>query len=415
MDELSVEKKKKYKRIRIIIQIIVIALVSIALIYLTVKLFPIAIKIQKNEEYRNKVLDKIESYGSYSWLLILTAQIVQTVLAIIPAGPIVIISGMLYNPFVSIALCIVGQTIGAVLVFLLVKALGVKFLALMIDPEQVKNSKLLRSETKTEVLMFGYYLVPALPKDIIAFVAPFTKVKLRNFIIINLIARIPMTTVSVLMGSSIISGSYWASITLAIISGLLALLCFIFNNKIVLLIDKIAKKEELCLVRLTPKFKNELNDMMEEWLSTEDVGDNYTPYAIFKNDYHDFDNYLSNLEIKETNGKYVKDSTFFLYNINKNQFIGAVNIRHELNDYLLQYGGHIGDGIRPSMRGKGYGNIIIKLALKECKKLGIKEVLMTCNKNNIPSKKCIIYNGGIYENEVEIENEIVERYWIKIK
>ncbi len=415
MDELSQEKKKLYKRIRLIIQIIVISIVLIGITYLTIKLFPIMLKIQNDEEYRNLVIDKIEHFGSFSWALILLAQIVQTVLAVIPAGPIVMISGMLYNPVVSVILCILGQTIGAVVVYYLVKGLGVRFVALMVDPDMIKNSKMLRSETKTGVLMFGYYLVPALPKDIIAFIAPFTKIKVRTFIIINLIARIPMTIVSVLMGSSLISGSYVLCIVLAIISLLLALVCFICNNKIVIFIDKLAKKEELCLIKLTKRSQKEFNDMMEEWLSTEDVGDNYTPYAIFKNDYKDFDNYLNNLEIKNSNEKLVPDSVFFLYNINEKKMIGAVNIRHELNDYLLQYGGHIGDGIRPSERGKGYGNKIIELALEECKKLKIDRVLMTCNKDNIPSKKTIIHNGGVYENEVIKKDEIIERYWIDLK
>ncbi len=415
MDELSNEKKKKYKRIRLIIQIVVIAIVLAGLIFLTVRLFPMAIKIQNDEEYRTHILDKIKSLGSFSWALILLAQIIQTVLAIIPAGPIVMISGMLYNPAVSVLLCVIGQTAGAVVVFLLVKALGVRFIALMIDPDTIKNSKFLRNETRTSVLMFGYYLIPALPKDIIAFIAPFTKIKLRTFIVINLIARIPMTIVTVLMGSSIINGSYALAIVLAVLSSLLALLCFIFNNKIVSLIDKLAKKEELCLIRLSKSNQKQFNEMMEEWLATEDKGDNYTPYAIFKNDYLDFDNYLENLEIKEPKDGLVPDSTFFLYNITKNKFLGATNIRHYLNDYLLQFGGHIGDGIRPSERGKGYGNKIIKLSLKECKKLGIKKVLMTCHKDNIPSKKAIIANGGILENEVNKDDEIIERYWINIK
>ncbi len=415
MDELSKEKAKKYKRIRIIIQIVVILLVLAGIIYLTVKLFPIVLKIQNDEEYRNHVLDEINKYGSWSWSLILLAQVVQTVLAVIPSGPIVMISGMLYNPAISVILCVLGQTIGAVIVFLLVKALGVRFIALMIDPDSIKNSKLLRSETKTEVLMFGYYLVPALPKDIIAFVAPFTKIKIRRFIIINLIARIPMTIVTVLMGSSIISGSYWLCIVLAIFSLLLAILCFIFNNKICRFIDKLAKKEELCLIKLNKKNQKEFEEMMEEWLQTEDIGDNYTPYAIFKNDYKNFDNYLDNLEIKTKTDNLVTDSVYFLFNITTNKMIGAVNIRHELNDFLLQYGGHIGDGIRPSERGKGYGNQIVALALNECKKLGLKKVLMTCDKDNIPSKKCIIKNGGILENEVSKDGEIIERYWIDIK
>lgn len=92
--------------------------------------------------------------------------------------------------------------------------------------------------------------------------------------------------------------------------------------------------------------------------------------------------------------------------------VGAVNIRHDLNDYLLKYGGHIGDGIRPSERRKGYATEMIRLALEECRKLGLTRVLMTCDKNNIGSAKSIIRNGGILENEVWENDSVKQRYWI---
>ena len=100
--------------------------------------------------------------------------------------------------------------------------------------------------------------------------------------------------------------------------------------------------------------------------------------------------------------------------LDRNRLIGAVNIRHELNEDLLLYGGHIGDGVRPSERKKGYATEMIRLALIECKKLGINKVLITCDKDNIGSRKSIINNGGIKENEVMEDGEILERYWITI-
>ena len=95
--------------------------------------------------------------------------------------------------------------------------------------------------------------------------------------------------------------------------------------------------------------------------------------------------------------------------------VGAVNIRHDLNEYLLKYGGHIGDGVRPSERRKGYATKMIYLALKECKKLKIKRVLLVCDKNNIGSAKSIINNGGILENEVINDDKIIQRYWIDLE
>jgi predicted acetyltransferase len=56
---------------------------------------------------------------------------------------------------------------------------------------------------------------------------------------------------------------------------------------------------------------------------------------------------------------------------------------------------------------------MIRLALVECKRLGIDKVLITCDKDNIGSAKSIRKNGGILENEfVTSDGDIVQRYWI---
>ena len=163
------------------------------------------------------------------------------------------------------------------------------------------------------------------------------------------------------------------------------------------------------LVKLSRAYKPHLEDMMDEWNST---GEKIVPYAIRKNDYHDFDYYLDNLEIKqETDGK-VPDTTLFCLDEDRDIFVGAVNIRHYLTEEMLVNGGHIGDGIRPSERRKGYATAMIGLALKEAKKLGINRVLMVCDKNNIGSAKSIINNGGILENEVVVNGITEQRYWI---
>ena len=109
---------------------------------------------------------------------------------------------------------------------------------------------------------------------------------------------------------------------------------------------------------------------------------------------------------------HVPASVFFCLDTERNRFVGAVNIRHSLNESLLRCGGHIGDGIHPSERGKGLGTQMIALALQECDKLGITRVLMCCNRDNPASARSIQKNGGVLENEV-IENGIpVQRYWI---
>ena len=166
----------------------------------------------------------------------------------------------------------------------------------------------------------------------------------------------------------------------------------------------------LKLVKLEEKYRPQLNDMMDEWTSADEK---IIPWAIRKCDYHDFPAYLVSLEIRESDGKHVPDSTFFCLDTDRNIFVGAVNIRHFLNERLLQTGGHIGDGIRPGERRKGYGTKMVALALEECDRLGIRDVLMCCNRDNIASARTIIKNGGVLENEVADGDTVIQRYWIK--
>lgn len=170
------------------------------------------------------------------------------------------------------------------------------------------------------------------------------------------------------------------------------------------------------LIKLTKEYEKQLGEMIDEWkIDQEKNHTNHSPWAIFKNDYHDFNYYLDNLEVREPKDGTVPDSTFFLLDEERNILLGAVNIRHYLNDYLLKYGGHIGDGIRPSERNKGYATEMIRLALQECVKLCIRKVLIICDKSNIASAKTIIKNGGILENEiVDEKGRIEQRYWINI-
>ena len=170
------------------------------------------------------------------------------------------------------------------------------------------------------------------------------------------------------------------------------------------------------LVKLSYEYKDQLFDMLTEWKRDIEINhSNHSPWMIFRNDFHDFDYYLENLEIREeTPDGRVPDTTLFCLDRDRNIFVGAVNIRHYLNEGLLATGGHIGDGIRPSERRKGYATAMIGLALDECRKLGIGRVLMCCDKDNIGSAKSIIRNGGVLENEVEEDGGITQRYWIQL-
>ena len=111
----------------------------------------------------------------------------------------------------------------------------------------------------------------------------------------------------------------------------------------------------------------------------------------------------------------VTSSTFFVIRKNDNKLIGMIDIRHRLNTFLAEYGGHIGYGVCPSERGKGYGTQILQLGLAHCEKIGLTKVMVACYKENEASSKIIRTCGGVFEREfLYTDGKIVQIFWITI-
>jgi len=112
----------------------------------------------------------------------------------------------------------------------------------------------------------------------------------------------------------------------------------------------------------------------------------------------------------------VPATKYFLMEEGNPKILGVIDIRHRLNDHLLNNpGGHIGYAIAPSERRKGYATEQLRLGLEKCREIGIGPVLITCNKENIASAKVIQKNGGVLEDErVSSEGKVFQRYWITL-
>lgn len=108
---------------------------------------------------------------------------------------------------------------------------------------------------------------------------------------------------------------------------------------------------------------------------------------------------------------------YFLIRENDNKLVGMINLRWNLNDWMIRNGGHIGYGIRPTERRKGYNKINLYLCLLKAQEQGLKEVLITADDENLGSTKTIESLGGILENKVtnyDDENKLTRRYWINV-
>ena len=92
--------------------------------------------------------------------------------------------------------------------------------------------------------------------------------------------------------------------------------------------------------------------------------------------------------------------------------LGAIQLRHELNDFLLDAGGHIGYGVRPSARRLGHASWALGEALVRAASLGLDRVLVTCDDDNLASQRTIERNGGVLEDVRDTSIGRKRRYWI---
>jgi len=113
---------------------------------------------------------------------------------------------------------------------------------------------------------------------------------------------------------------------------------------------------------------------------------------------------------------YVPGEQWMLVRRDQPRILGLVNIRLSIdNDYLREYGGHIGYVVRPSERHRGYGRAQLLLALHRCQAVGLDRVLITCDVGNEASRRLIVSCGGVFERVTSPTpaGETMERYWVE--
>ena len=174
--------------------------------------------------------------------------------------------------------------------------------------------------------------------------------------------------------------------------------------------------ESICLLKPTLDFSNAINSYEQEFNNPI----NGIAGSSMLTSFESIEEWLTNLKLYESKNtvpikNHVAGFQYILVRRRDKKVIGMSNLRTELNDYLLNYGGHIGYSICPSERKQGYGKIILRETLIKAKELGLERVLVTCNEKNRGSEKIILSNNGIFENKMFDDDAWVKRYWIDNK
>ncbi|APT91945.1 hypothetical protein CPHO_02380 [Corynebacterium phocae] len=164
------------------------------------------------------------------------------------------------------------------------------------------------------------------------------------------------------------------------------------------------------LIKPTAELHDSFLAAHQEW-SEEHQDGSGVEHARDIQDPEAFREWIAALERQETvplKKGYVTCSYYWL--VEDREFLGAIALRHELNDYLLNFGGHVGYSIRPSERGRGLATQALRELLPLAEQRGLDRILLTCDVENYGSQKVIERCGG----KLEDVRAKTMRYWIDL-
>lgn len=216
------DKKKIFKSISVIILIAFIALVTVLCIPLG--------KLISSEEGRLE-LERIVSEDFVLGVIIyLLLMVLQIVVAILPGGVVQILGGVLFGGIIGTLLCISGVILGTCSVYYLVKAFGKPLIDSFFDEKIVSKYSFLQDSKKLELVVFILFLIPGIPKDLLTYIAPLTKIKFSTFLVLSTLARIPAVILSTVFGSSLGDGNYVTMIIVFLVVALIGIIGILYKD-----------------------------------------------------------------------------------------------------------------------------------------------------------------------------------------
>lgn len=223
-ENLTLKQKKLISAIIIILFICFCALVGWVIGR------PMISFVSEPEKFRNWV-DKHGIWGNITFILMMTFQVV---IAFVPGEPLEIGAGYAFGAIEGTILCVIGITLGSVITFLLVKKLGIRFVEIFFTYEKIKSLKFLQNEKRLGLIIFLIFFLPGTPKDLVTYFIGLTDIKLKHYLLLVSVARLPSIITSTLGGNALGGEKYIMAIIVfsatVIVSGA-GLLCYNLYTK----------------------------------------------------------------------------------------------------------------------------------------------------------------------------------------
>ena len=173
---------------------------------------------------RDDFREYVRSFGALAPLVMLGLQILQVFIALIPGEIVESAAGYVLGPWLGTAICYLGICIASTLIFTLTRRYGVRLVEVFISREKINELRFLNTEQKRNTLIFLLFFIPGTPKDLLTYFVGLTEIRLRTFLLLSMVARIPSVITSTFGGHLLGEERYVGAVILYGITGLLSLL-----------------------------------------------------------------------------------------------------------------------------------------------------------------------------------------------
>lgn len=187
-----------------------------------------------------KIKEIILSFENYSVLAFLLLQIIQVIAFFIPGEVIQIAGGYIYGTFSGGIISLIGITLGSAAVYSISRLYGKPFVRKIISNKQLNFFDKILKLGSINFVVFLLYLIPGIPKDVLAYICGISDINFRNFILYSTLGRVPGIFISAFFGARMYSGQKGILITIAIVMSILFILGVLRGEKI---IRSLVKKE----------------------------------------------------------------------------------------------------------------------------------------------------------------------------
>lgn len=167
---------------------------------------------------------ELMKFGNLGKVILILIMAFQVIFVFLPGEVIEVAAGFSYGTFEGLIICLLGTIIGTIIIYGLLNKYGIKFINKFYDTNKINQINFLKKEKHLEIIIFIIFFIPGTPKDLITYLAPFTRLELTTFLAITSIARIPSIITSTISGSALSNQNYQLTIWVFIITGAISIL-----------------------------------------------------------------------------------------------------------------------------------------------------------------------------------------------